>query len=315
MKKNTSRYKDSVFRMLFKKPDKLRHLYNALTGSSYGKNTPVEITTLRYVLSIGLRNDISFTIGGKTIVFIEHQSTIGPNLPVRLLFYAAAVYEKIIPYKELYGRKRKKIPSPEFYLFYNGKTPFPDSEVLKLSDSFEGKCENEKPSLDLEVKAYNINNGRNRELLEKNRDLGEYAQFVEIVREEQERAGPDPEDREEAFRLAIMRCIDNNILKAFLKEHREEVVSKHLSITMEEFIEIQKEEAREEAILETARKMKDAGLCADGPLVESLSSRVDARLSSQINEIARGLITQLQDTPEEELLKEVLEDDGNFKQI
>ena len=67
MKKHSPRYKDSVFCLLFNNPDKLRSLYNALTGSSYTDETPVVVTTLRNVLSEGFRNDISFTIGGKTL--------------------------------------------------------------------------------------------------------------------------------------------------------------------------------------------------------------------------------------------------------
>jgi hypothetical protein len=41
-------------------------------------------------------NDISFEIGGKLVVLIEHQSTINPNMPFRLLMYISRVYEKIM---------------------------------------------------------------------------------------------------------------------------------------------------------------------------------------------------------------------------
>ena len=84
-------YKDSTFYLLFSDQDKLRNLYNALTNSSYGEETPITITTLKNVFSMGLRNDISFTmglrndisftIGEKNIVFAEHQSTISPQIP------------------------------------------------------------------------------------------------------------------------------------------------------------------------------------------------------------------------------------------
>jgi hypothetical protein len=116
MKKHSSRYKDSVFRLLFNDPDKLRRLYNALTGSSYGEETPAAITTLGNALSRSLRNDIAFTIGGKTVVLIEHQSTINQNMPLRLLLYIAAVYERIIPRRDLYGRRKLKIPRPSLQI-------------------------------------------------------------------------------------------------------------------------------------------------------------------------------------------------------
>ena len=283
MKKHSARYKDSVFCMLFGDPDKLRRLYNALTGSAYSKETPVTVTTLRNVLSEGLRNDIAFTIGGKTVVLIEHQSTINPNMPIRLLLYIAAVYEQIIPRRDLYSRRKIKIPRPEFYIFYNGLSPFPDTTVLKLSQSFEDASPGAaKISLELEALAYNINAGYNTELLEKSGDLGEYARFVAMVREKQ--AGEkDKEEQEEAFRLAIKECIDNNILKEFLERHREEVMHSLLSISREEFLQIRAEEdledAREEGLakgreegraealqeagkknLESARKLKALGL-------------------------------------------------------
>ena len=34
-----------------------------------------------------LQNDISFDVGGKILVFGEHQSTINKNMPLRSLLY------------------------------------------------------------------------------------------------------------------------------------------------------------------------------------------------------------------------------------
>ncbi|MCL1836461.1 MAG: Rpn family recombination-promoting nuclease/putative transposase [Treponema sp.] len=48
------------------------------------------------------------------MVLIEHQSTINPNMPLRLLLYIAHLYEKIIGRKKLYNTKLEKIPAPEF---------------------------------------------------------------------------------------------------------------------------------------------------------------------------------------------------------
>ncbi|MCL2294046.1 MAG: hypothetical protein FWC36_04185 [Spirochaetes bacterium] len=292
MKKNSSKYKDSIFCMLFNNPDKLRELYNALSGTSYSEETPVTINTLREVLVKGLQNDISFTIGDKTIVLIEHQSTINPNMPIRFLFYIATLYEKMIIRKELYLERWLKLPNPEFYLFYNGKSAFPEETIMRLSTSFEmgegieegipdvvetniNSCTNLRytasPNLELEVKAYNINLGHNKTLMTKSRDLGEFAQFVEVVREKQAGANT-PEEKEEAFLLAIEYCIEHNILKEFLETHREDVMKSLLSITREEYVDIRLEEAHEKGLekglakgstqarLETARELKAMGL-------------------------------------------------------
>jgi hypothetical protein len=55
---------------------------------------------------MGMINDISFTIAGMLVVLVEHQSTINPNMPLRLLLYMARIYEKIIDNRRLYSSKR-----------------------------------------------------------------------------------------------------------------------------------------------------------------------------------------------------------------
>ncbi|MDR1956639.1 MAG: Rpn family recombination-promoting nuclease/putative transposase, partial [Treponema sp.] len=82
-----SRYKDSVFSLLFARPDVLRELYSAIAGIPLDPDIPIEINTLQDAVFKGKINDISFSIGTRLVVLIEHQSTINPNMPVRLLMY------------------------------------------------------------------------------------------------------------------------------------------------------------------------------------------------------------------------------------
>ncbi len=42
-------FKDTVFRMLFSEKDKLIELYNAIYGTDYGSDTPVDINTIEEV--------------------------------------------------------------------------------------------------------------------------------------------------------------------------------------------------------------------------------------------------------------------------
>ena len=58
-----------------------------------------------------------------------------------------------------------KIPTPEFYVFYNRVEPLPQEYTLKLSDAFLHKIES--PSLELCVNVININSERRHSLLEK----------------------------------------------------------------------------------------------------------------------------------------------------
>jgi len=67
-------FKNNVFTMLFDDPDLLRELYCALEGVSLPPDTPVSINTLENVLFLDFNNDISFTIDGKLVIILEHQS-------------------------------------------------------------------------------------------------------------------------------------------------------------------------------------------------------------------------------------------------
>jgi hypothetical protein len=153
-------YKDSVFSLLFSDPAALRELYGAITGVELAPDIPLTINTLEGVLYKTFHNDISFEIARKLVVLIEHQSSVNPNMAVRLLMYIARVYEKLIATRNLYGRKKLSIPRPEFIVLYNGTEPYPDEAVLKLSEAFEdpaslGLPRDSLPALELTVKACN----------------------------------------------------------------------------------------------------------------------------------------------------------------
>jgi len=219
-------YKNSVFSFLFNNPETLRELYGAIEGVVLPPDTPIDINTLSGVLYMDQLNDLSFTIGNLLVVIMEHQSTINPNMPLRLLMYIAHIYEKIVNRSLLYGSKFEKIPTPEFIVLYNGKERYPDRSTLRLSDAFKDACgllgvENPAPSLELVVQVYNINSGHNTEILKKSRTLGGYSAFVGKVREYAQNCS-----KEEAMKKAIKYCMDNDILKTFLETHGSEVTEK-----------------------------------------------------------------------------------------
>jgi len=131
------KFKDSVFTTLFNNPDLLRELYCALEGVSLPPDAPVSINTLKNVLYMDFYNDISFEIYGKLVILIEHQSTLNPNVALRLLLYISDIYEAMIDSKTLYSTTSLSIPWPEFFVLYNGKEEFPDEKIVKLSDLFK----------------------------------------------------------------------------------------------------------------------------------------------------------------------------------
>jgi len=274
MKANRN-YKDSVFTALFNDPDLLRELYCALGGVSLPKDVPVSINTLKNVLYMDLYNDISFEIGGKLVVLIEHQSTINPNMALRFLFYISRVLEKIIKRKTLYSNRKVTIPKPEFYVLYNGPKPFEDISVLKLSDLFRNSKElalpdNIHPMLELEVKVININEGRNAEIVNRCKELSEYSRFIGKIYAYFE----ELENLEEAVEKAMKYCEKNGILREFLEKYGSEVLNMLLEEwNMEDALAYAREEAREDALAEANQYVLE--LINQGLTTEEIKLRLE----------------------------------------
>ena len=76
------KYKDTVFRMLFKEKENLLSLYNAVNGTNYTNVDDLEITTLENAVYMNYKNDISFVFDFELALY-EHQSTVNPNMPLR----------------------------------------------------------------------------------------------------------------------------------------------------------------------------------------------------------------------------------------
>jgi predicted transposase/invertase (TIGR01784 family) len=267
-----TQYKDSVFSFLLSDPDTLRELYGAVAGIRLSPDVPITINTLEGVLYKTLLNDISFEIDKKLVVLVEQQSTINPNMAVRLLLYIARVYEKITAGKNIYGSKQLTIPQPEFIVFYNGKAPYPEKTRLKLSDAFEdavslGILKGTEPQLELIVQVYNINPGYNETLVRGCERLKGYCEFITKVREYEQGNG----GREMAMKEAIRWCIGNNILRVFFETHGSEVVNMLMTEwKLEEALVVEREEGREEGWVK-AHKETVKNLTAFGMSPESIA--------------------------------------------
>ena len=213
------KYKDSVFVDLFAEDEKAKEnflsLYNALHGTNLQLSCPVENIRLDNVMYMNIINDVSCLVDNKIIVLAEHQSTINENMPLRFLEYIARLYEKLQAPTDRYLRKLSKIPTPEFYVFYNGKEDYPETAVLKLSDAFMTKPE--QLPLELEVKVLNINTDKANKILTACKPLEEYSLFVEEVRKQTQL------DSENGFTNAVKICIEKGILKEYLQRKSREV--------------------------------------------------------------------------------------------
>ena len=246
-------YKDTLFRRLFNTQEKLLELYNALFGTDYKDRSAIKINTLENILFMGMRNDISFVIYG-VLVLLEHQSTMNnKNIAARMFLYLSKIYEKILSEDEpnaLYKWNEVELPNPEFIVLYNGKENIPKEEIINITTVFKNK--DRKNRLDMEVRVININKGVNPELESKCKTLADYISLIDKIRE-YEKNNP----LEEAIKLAVKYCVDNDILKEFLLENATEVVGMlatefdmdiALKVAREDGIQTGREEGREEGI-------------------------------------------------------------------
>ena len=216
------KYKDTIFRMIFRDKKKLLSLYNAVNDSRYEKEEDLQIVTLENAVYMNVKNDLAFLIDFHLYLY-EHQSTYNPNMPLRDLFYVSSEYQKLIDGRSVYKSSVVNIPAPKYITFYNGIEPIPETVHLKLSDAYY--TEEKDPALELKVTMLNLNAGNHQKLLAACRTLKEYMLYVERVRKY---AGQSDMTLDEAVRRAVDECIKENILADFLRKNRAEAI--HMSI-------------------------------------------------------------------------------------
>ncbi len=90
---------------------------------------------------------------------------------------------------------------------------------MRLSDSFEKTDPHNEPAVEVVARVFNVNYGKNRELLDRCRRLHGYAYLIQQVRYYTDQGLV----LEAAMERAIEDCIQQNILKEFLLKHRGEV--------------------------------------------------------------------------------------------
>ncbi|MDR1246601.1 MAG: hypothetical protein LBK57_06170 [Clostridiales Family XIII bacterium] len=255
MTSTNKQYKSSVFSSFFNDEKRLIEVYNAIEGKSYPQDSEVEINTLENALYMDRGNDISFLLDKKLVILIEHQSTLNKNMPLRLLIYIGRLYEKILGNTNIYRSKLIGIPRPDFIVLYNGDDECPDKDVLKLSDAFE--YVDIPDMLELTVNVYNINQGRNKEILQRSKSLGDYAAFIGRVKENKT-AGLEIGA---AVEEALNYCISNGIMKEYLESHSSEVRNMLFTeFNMDDALRIRFEEGMETGIEKGMEKGVEIGI-------------------------------------------------------
>ena len=134
----------------------------------------------------------------------------------------------------------------------------------------------------------NINSGKNQSITDSCHVLYEYAVFVAKIKRYR-----DSMALKEAIDLAVRECIEENILRDFLEQHRREVCDMCLTeFDEKKYEDVLREEGREEGLaegrseerktlLEIVQKLKEGKtpeqLVADGMEKESVDSAIMLR--------------------------------------
>ena len=208
-------YKDSLFRAIFNDQERLAGLYKALSGNEVSPEE-ININTLSGVFMNDIKNDISFCVGNRLIILLEHQSTWNPNMPLRFLCYLGNLYRDLVDKDVIYKGTLLKIPAPEFYVLYNGTQDIPYFQKLKLSDAFEIPSS----SLELTAGCYNINYTESKEILTRCHDLMAYSVFIAKVREYVK----DGSSLFDAVKKSIRYCESHDLMADYFKKHESEVL-------------------------------------------------------------------------------------------
>jgi hypothetical protein len=229
-------YKNAVFTDYFNDKSRLIRLYNAVMDKNVPPDAKLEINTLKGVLNNDRMNDMSFLLDERIIVLIEAQTSANPNMPLRLLEYVARLYENIIDGDAIYKKTQLYIPKPEFIILYNGIDPQPEQQTLCLSDAFLPA--DTKETLELTATVYNVNDGHNPEILQRCKDLQEYAAFIAHTRKEyalqKENAVQNgiplnretlKELRRKAMHRSIIYCMENDVMADYLSENGGDIMT------------------------------------------------------------------------------------------
>ena len=240
-----TKYKDTFFRYLFKEKSGMLELYNALFDDCLTDESEIEDCTIEDVFTRQMKNDLAFRVRKKrVIVLTEHQSTLNENMPLRFLMYLGRTYNQMMTTNAVYKERRIELDAPEFVVFYNGDRNQKEYWEMHLSDAFP---EGVKVNIDLRVRVYNINYGKNSKLLQQTKLLSGYSYFVDKIKH----LCKNGSELKEAIDTAVRECIKEGVLTDQLTYLGSEVMGMFATeFDMDEAVKVWKEEAREEGLEE-----------------------------------------------------------------
>ncbi len=247
--------KDSIFTNLFQDKKYLLQLYQALHPEDCDvTEDEIEDVTIKHVLVDADYNDLGFSVGNRLMILVESQSTWTLNIIIRALMYLVQTYHDYFKRTDqnLYGSKKVHLPKPELYVIFTGnRKNIPDSISLR-NEFFNG----EDTAIDVEVKVLYEENTKDI--------IGQYIIFSKVYNEQRRLHGNTLQAITETIRI----CQSRNVLKEYLENREQEVVSIMMTLFDDEQIlraytkdikESVAAETAKETAAETAKRMIQIG--------------------------------------------------------
>ena len=123
-----------------------------------------------------------------------------------------------------------------------------ERRTLRLSDAFE--TDTGAGEYEWTATMININSGKNQSIMDSCHVLYEYAVFVAKIKRYR-----DSMELKEAIDLTVRECIEENILRDFLEQHRREVCDMCLTeFDEKKYEDVLREDGREEGLAEGLEK-------------------------------------------------------------
>ena len=277
-------YKDRLFKFIFGNPENKQwtlSLYNAINGTSYTNPEDIQFNTIGNAVYMRMKNDISFIVAFEMDLW-EHQSSFNPNMPMRFFIYAGRLYEKYIAASDYYqySSSLQPVPRPVYLCFYNGTMEQPESQVLRLSDAYEGEGD-----IEVKVTMLNINYGKNQQLMNACEPLKEYAWLVDAVRRHQS----EKMDLDVAVDAALDEMPDEFVIKPFILENKADLKSMFLTEYNEEKVmEKERQEGTKQKEAEV-REQVATDLLKEGGMSASFIARISRLSEEAVRKLAKTL--------------------------
>jgi len=200
-----------MFRGLFIIPQNFLQLLNHCSGGTTLTAEDISPFLLESTVAPRIRrNDVSFiTNDNRLIILVEHQSTICPNMALRIFIYYIELLQLWIKTNDinLHGtQKINDLPIPELYVAYNGK-----KELDSQYSTFE--IDNAGVKIDIKVKIVDIHYKNLEDTAPSNYVAG-YSYFYKIYDDCIQKGISS----QEAFDHAREGCIKDGHLKGFIEK-------------------------------------------------------------------------------------------------